>query len=99
MKTVLKVSSVSETTRTKAIACLRNLQLADLNTKKMTYVNHIQLSALSQFLGFFFSEMSLVGPLFHHICSTLMDLVRMAYENTMVFVCRWNIEGQRGEGS
>lgn len=94
-----KVSSVSETTRTKAVACQKNLQLTDLNMKKMTYVNHIQLSSLSQFLGFFFSKMPLVGPLLHHICPTLVELVRMAYENTTVLMCRWNIEGQRGEDS
>lgn len=73
--------------------------LIDLNMKKITYANHIRLSALNQCLGFFFSNMSLVGPLLYHICSTLEELVRMACENIIVLMCRCNIEDQRGKSS
>lgn len=73
----------------KAVACQRNLWLTDLNRKKIIYANHMLLSVLSQCHSFFFSKKSLLGPFLHHFCSTMMELVRMAYKNSTGSRWKW----------
>ena len=85
--------------RTKAVTFQRNLWLTDLNSKKIRYANHMQLSPVSQSLSFFFSKKSLVGHLLYQFCPTVVELRRMAYKNTRGSRCKWNIEGQREECS
>lgn len=62
--------------KTKAVVFQRKLGWTDLNRKKITHANRMQLSALSHCLSFFFSEDSLVGPLVQRPCCTMLDWLK-----------------------